>query len=248
MRALGLFCGLVMLATLLTGCGGGSLISKSQEIEMGREAADQFERENGGLDRDAAINALVQQMATRITRVAQPPDYPYEVRVLANRQVNAVAFPGGRLYLYRGLIDVFERDRDKLAWVLGHEAAHVSRRHAVKRIEKQLGYEAVISLVLRRGDAPQIARAVAGLMLLSYSRDEELESDRYGLLYSHAAGYDPTAAIGVLRKFQELQGREPSDFEIMFSTHPGDDTRIHGVEDYLEKQGWSGKYYQAGRG
>lgn len=79
MRALGLFCGLVMLATLLTGCGGGSLISKSQEIEMGREAADQFERENGGLDRDAAINALVQQMATRITRVAQPPDYPYEV-------------------------------------------------------------------------------------------------------------------------------------------------------------------------
>ncbi len=246
MRWMSLLCLVCLAAALLSGCGGGRVISRSQEIQMGREAADQFERENGGRDRDAALDAEIQQIARRITAAAQPPEYPYDVRVLANKQVNAVAFPGGRLYLFRGLINTFNRDRDKLAWVLAHEAAHVARQHAVKRVERQLGYEAIIALVLNKGDAPQIAGAVAGLMLLSYSRDQEFESDRYGLVYSHAAGYDPTAAIGVLRKFQELQGREPSNFEIMFATHPGDDSRINHVQDYLKGQGWSGAYYRPG--
>ncbi len=243
MRLLSLLCLFCLLAALLSGCGG-HIISRDQEIQMGRQSADQFERENGGRGRDPALVALTQRLAARITPVAQPPDYPYDIRVLDNKVVNAVAFPGGRLYLYRGLIETFDRNPDQLAWVLSHEVSHISRRHATKIIERQLGYQAIISLLLNKGDAPQIAGAVANLMLLGYSRDEELEADRYGLIYTHAAGYDPTAAIGVLKKFQELQGREPSKFEIMFATHPGDNTRIDAVQGYLKAQGWSGAYYR----
>jgi predicted Zn-dependent protease len=245
MRVLSLLCLVCLLAALLAGCGG-HVISRSQEIQMGRQSADQFERENGGRDRDSALNAEIQQIASRIVPAAQPPDYPYDVRVLANKQVNACAFPGGRIYVFRGLIDTFGRNRDEIAWVMGHETAHVARQHAVKLIDRQLGYEAVISLLLNKGDAPQIAGAVANLMLLGYSRTEESEADRYGLIYSHAAGYDPTASLAVLKKFQELQGREPSNFEIMFATHPGDNTRINDVQGYLKAQGWGGAYYRPG--
>ena len=246
MRLLSLVCLGCLLAVLLCGCAGGHIISRDQEIQMGRESGDQFERQNGGRDRDAGVNALIRQVAARITPAAQPPDYPYDVRVLKNKTVNAVAFPGGRMYLYRGLIDVFERSPDRLAWVLGHEASHISRRHSVKLIERQLGYQTVIALVLKKGDTAQIAGAVSNLMLLGYSRDEELEADRYGLVYTHAAGYDPSAAISVLRKFQELQGREPSNLEIMFATHPGDDTRINNVQSYLKSRNWGGAYYRPG--
>lgn len=230
-------------ALLMGGCGGGRLISQDQEVSMGQQAGDQFEAKYG-LDKDPAVTAAVQALAQRITAAAKPPDYPYDVRVLNSTEVNACAFPGGRIYLFRGLIETFNRDADPLAWVVAHEAAHVARRHTTKRIEQQLGYEAAIALVFNRGDAPQIAGAVASLMLLSYSRQEESEADRYGLVYAHAAGYDPTAAVRVLQKFQEIQGRDPNDFEIMFDTHPGNTQRLDGVKSYLKSQGWQGRYYQ----
>lgn len=237
---------LIALCSVLvvSGCGGGRLISQSQEVSMGQEAADQFEAENGGRDHEPAVVSLVSTIAHRITEAAKPPDYPYEVRVLANSQVNAVAFPGGRIYLFRGLVDKFNRNPDHLAWVAGHETTHVAHQHAVKRIEQQLGYQAIIALVLKQEGAQQIASAVASLMLLSYSRDEEFEADRGGMAYTHAAGYDPTAAVAVLEKFQEIQGDDPSDFEIMFETHPGNTRRLDEVRAYLRQQGWHGKYYQ----
>ena len=248
MRPVFLLCLVALLILLLAGCGGGHVISRSQEIQMGRQAADQFERENGGRDRDEALSAKVQQIAGRIMPVAKPPDYPYDVRVLANKQVNACAFPGGRIYLFRGLIDTFDRDPDKLAWVLAHETTHVSHQHALRMIDRQIGYQAVIALLLNKGDAPQIAGTVANLMLLGYSRDEEYQADLKGMGYTHAAGYDPTAAVAVIKKFQELQGRSPSNVEIFFATHPGDDSRLNHIQDYLKAQSWNGQHYRPGTG
>jgi len=78
----------------------------------------------------------------------------------------------------------------------------------------------------------------------SYSRPEETEADRGGMTLAHAAGYDPTAALGVLKRFQQLQGNTPSDAEIMFGTEPGDAQRVQSVKEYLQSQGWQGRYYQ----
>ena len=116
LAVLGISC---LVAVLASGCGHA--ISRGQEIRMGREAGDYFEAGNGGLDCDPVAEAAIQQIAARLAPVAKPPDYPYEVRVLLNYEVNAVAFPGGRIYVYRGLIEAFDRDPDKIAWVLGHE-------------------------------------------------------------------------------------------------------------------------------
>lgn len=234
-----------LLAGSLSGCKGPRLISQSDEIQLGREAGDQFEREHGR-DNDPALNTLITTIGSRVAAVAQPPDYSYDVRILASKEVNAVAFPGGRIYVYRGLIDEFERNPDKLAWIIGHETTHVARRHAARRIERQMGYEAVIALILKQGDVAKLAGVAANLVLLDYGRDNEFEADQMGMRFSHAAGYDPTASVAVLRHFQELQSEEPSNFEIMFMTHPGNDDRINNAKQHLEAQGWSGQYYQPG--
>jgi predicted Zn-dependent protease len=130
-----------------------------------------------------------------------------------------------------------------VAWVVAHEMTHVSRQHAVRRIERQMGYDLVIALIFKQGDVAQLASVAAGLMLLDYGRDNEFEADRYGMGYAQAAGYDPSAAVAVLEEFQEIQGSEPSDFEIMFMTHPGNNDRINHAKDYIADQGWTGSYY-----
>lgn len=226
---------------LVCGCQD-RLISKNQEIQLGQDAGDDFERKQGR-DRDPVRNALVNSVGANIERSAEPPDYPYDFRIIASNQPNAAAFPGGRIYIFRGMIKAVGTNRDKIAWILGHESAHVSRQHAVRRIERQLGYEAIIALIFRKKSAGRIASAVGSLVLLDYGRDNEFEADRMGMLYTHNAGYDPTAAIAVLKLFQEIQGREPNDFGIMFATHPGNQDRINHAKGYIEKMGWNGAYY-----
>lgn len=229
------------------GCGSGQLISHDEEINMGRQAAVDFEREYGGRDTDPRRVNLANAIAARLTPVATRspyPDYPYEFRVLANSQVNANAFPGGIIYLWRGLFDALNYDVDQLAWVAGHEAAHVARQHSVRRVERQLGYDLIIQLVLGQDTAGQIASAVAGLTLQDYGRDQELESDRVGLDFTQAAGYDPTASLAVIATFKRLQGNDPSSFELLFASHPGNTTREDGIKAYLRQHGWSGQHFR----
>lgn len=243
MRRWALVVAVLVGLVVVGGCKGGPrLLSEEDEIRLGREAGDDFERQYG-LDRDAQVVGLVKEIGARIAAAAVPPNYPYDFRVLARKEVNANAFPGGRIYVWRGLVDALGRDRDQLAWVMGHEAAHVARRHVTRRLERQLGYDLLIALVLGKKGAAQTARVVASLVMLDYGRDQEYEADRYGLLYTYRAGYDPTAAIAVLQTFQKLQGREPSNLEIFFETHPGNNQRINAVKAELKEHGWSGKYY-----
>jgi len=156
-----------------------------------------------------------------------------------------VAFPGGRIYFYRGIFEALDYNEDQLAWVAAHEATHVARRHATRRIEKSLGYELLVQLIFGKDTAGKVAGLVSGLMLQDYGRDNEFEADRIGLDYAHAAGYDPTAALGVLETFAELHGNEdPNDFEILFMTHPGNTDRADAVKEHLSDNGWGGAYYK----
>jgi beta-barrel assembly-enhancing protease len=234
------------MAASLAGCNGADAIlgvNKDDEVKMGREAGDEFEAKNGGR-LTGPSEALVKSIGERVSAVAQPPEYPYDYRALDSKEVNAVAFPGGRVYVFRGLIEALGSDPDQLAWVIAHETSHVSQRHAVEKVERAMGYEAVISLALGRKSAAKYAEVVAGLMLQDYGRGNESEADRLGLKYAHDAGYDPTAAVPVLAKFREIQGRDPSKLEIMFASHPGNTDRENAVKDLLRKSGWRGRYFQ----
>lgn len=234
------------LALVLTpGCkkrGGTWLLGTDDEISIGRDAADEFEKDNP-ISRDPALVALVGGIGARIATAAKPPDYPYDFRVIDSATVNALAFPGGRIYMYRGLIERLQHDPDKIAWVLGHEAAHVARRHSAKRIEAQLGVALLTDLLLGKKRVAEIAHVVSGLMILDYGRDKEFEADELGLIYAHRAGHDPTAAVGVMRIFQELHGeQDPGRLEILFMTHPGDNARLNNIKRVCEREGFTGSY------
>ncbi len=238
------FAALIVSMALVAGCKGDRrLLSKQQQIDLGRDAGDDYEQQIGR-DYNQRRNNLLQRIGSRIEPVAEPPDFPYDFRVLDDERVNAVAFPGGRIYFFKGIFETLNYDEDQLAWVAAHEATHVSREHAARRVERQLGYQLALELIFGDDTAGEIAGAVAGLMLQDYGRDNELEADRYGARYAYQAGYDPTAALAVMEEFRRIQGEDPSDFEILFMSHPGSTERSDSLKSYLRQKGWSGQYFQ----
>jgi beta-barrel assembly-enhancing protease len=232
------------LVVLLSGCKGDSILglSMEDEIRLGRQSGDQFEKKYGrNMDRD--LNAEIVGIGRRIAARAKPPDYPYDYRVLNSQEVNANAFPGGRIYVWMGLINRLGRDPDKLAFVIGHETTHVAHRHTAKVVERAMGYDLAIQIITGGKNAEKYAGAVAGLMLQGFGRQNEYEADQYGVQFAHDAGYDPTAAYAVIREFQKIGGnKDPSSVELLFDTHPGNNDRLNAIRGLVERNGWKGKY------
>jgi predicted Zn-dependent protease len=237
---------LAAVGLLMSGCGGETfLISKNEEINIGQQAAAEFEQEHR-IERNTQRSRLVDQIGARIAAAAQPPDYPYKFSVVAEDVNNAFALPGGPVYIYAGLMDELGNNPDRIAWVLGHEATHISHQHAIKRIESAMGAQLLLEIALGGGTAGDIGGVVASLALQNYSRENEYESDRVGARYAAGAGYDPTAGLLVLQKFRELQGSDPSDLEIMFHSHPGNTDRENSLKRYLDANRLYGQNYRGG--
>jgi len=232
----------------LVGCKGATyLLSTEQEIEIGQQAAAEFDSGHR-VDRSGPLAQRIAGIGANVAEAASPPDYPYSFTLVKDDVVNAFALPGGPIYLYQGLVDALGDDTDQIAWVTSHEITHIRQQHAARRIERQIGASVLIGWLLGEDTGAQIAGLVTGLALQDYGRDHEFMADALGLRWAHGAGYDATAAVAVLEKFQELQGREPSNFEIFFMTHPGNNDRINHVKAVLDQYGYSGKYYTAGSG
>lgn len=195
----------------LSGCRGGRFnaftLSKSQEVDLGQQAAQDINRRERVVNSGPQYERL-QRVAARILPLAQRDyDVPYSVQLIDSKEINAFALPGGPIYFYRGLMELAETD-DEVAAVLGHEAAHVVKRHSVKQISDAQTKGILAQVFLgRAGDLAQIA---AGLALqvdqLRFSRGDESESDRVGFQYLVEAGYDPYAMASMFRRMDEKSG------------------------------------------
>src|SRR5690606_31426303 len=169
-----------------------ALISESQEIAMGQEAAAQVEASIGVVD-DADLNAYVQRVGESLARISERPNLPWRFRVVDDPTPNAFALPGGFIYITRCMLSLIENEAE-LAGLLGHEIGHVTARHSVQMISRQ--QLAQIGLIAGMVLVPEIARfgdlAGSGLQLLflSYSRDAERQADDLGFRYSLERNYD----------------------------------------------------------
>jgi predicted Zn-dependent protease len=131
--------------------------------------------------------------------------------------------------------------------VLGHEIGHVTAQHTSQRISQHLGLNlglAVAGLALGmadpEGDVRQVgeialpALAVGGnLVLLSFNRNEESESDYLGMRYMSRAGYNPRGQLEVMQILAEAGARSPRQLEWL-ATHPLPETRIREIERRLQ--------------
>jgi predicted Zn-dependent protease len=205
---------------------GFNLFSTDQEIQIGRDSAQEVERELP-LVRDGNVTRYVEEIGGRLAREAPGADYPYQFRVLDVADLNAFALPGGFIYVNRGLLETV-RNEEQLAGVLAHEIAHIAERHAADQLTKSLvanGLLGLLGAVLGNDSggarAARIgAQVLAGGYLLKFSRDDEREADRVGADILRRAGWDARGLVEFMDVLRREQGRNPSSVEVFLSSHP----------------------------
>jgi predicted Zn-dependent protease len=230
------------LLTLLSGLATGGCLSVSpqKERELGQKDAEQVER-SVGLVGNARLVEYVQAIGTRLSQATGRADVAWQWSVADDADANAFALPGGWVYVTRGLLALANRE-DELAGVLAHEMAHVLQRHAVGRVRAATplavlfgvpsGILGIVSPSLG-GLVGGAGRVVSGLALAPYSREQEREADRIGIMLSARAGWDPSALatlLGSLERAESLSdggSRRPSTF---FATHPSTPDRVATIE------------------
>jgi len=225
----------------ITGRSQLQLLGERQEAQMGLTAyRDTLRKEK--ISNDPKQNELVQRVGRRIAEATGKTDYQWEFRVIDNdKTVNAFCLPGGKVAVYTGIL-ALTRDEAGLAAVMGHEIAHAIARHGGERLSQQLAVEGLVAataIAVSEKDSKK-ANLYAGLLglgatvglLLPYSRLQESEADRLGLIYMARAGYDPGTAVDFWRRMAESSKGKSKPFELL-STHPADETRIRDIQKWL---------------
>lgn len=249
-----------LLAALASGCATTDFVtgqtvqniySLDEDIQLGRdfhkEVMAELRKEKAPIDQDPVRVALVKEITANIAAVAHLTNLPYEVTYVGDPEmVNAFAFPGGNVMVFEGLWDPQEglvQTVDELAAVIAHEIAHVNCRHSTEAMTREM----LPNLLLAGGmiwaeieEDEDLQLLFGGLMLVhnglivtKYSRVDELEADRVGMLYMAKAGYDPAAAP---RVWERLAGASDNQLEkvlSIFSTHPRDFKRTKELRKHL---------------
>lgn len=233
MRCLRLVAGAGLLLVSLAGCKQPLQISESQELQIGRSAAQKLEAQQGVWD-NATETARVRRLGEAIAKHTSRPGLPWSFKLTNDKQINAMALPGGYVYVTRGLIEAKPSDA-KLAGVLGHEIAHVTQRHAVKIMEKALTAQVLVSLATKDSSAgtQQAADIALELVLRKGYREEEYDADRVGTRWAYGSGYPARGLRDFLADLKQREKSSPSQMETWISTHPPTANRITRLEEYL---------------
>src|SRR3990172_1749086 len=212
------------------------LISASEENRLGVQAFQQVLAKEK-VTRDPVLQGVVDRIGWRVATAANRPDFQWQFVVIDNEKTaNAFALPGGKVAVYTGIFPVAKTEGG-LAAVMAHEVAHVLARHGGERLSQgllaQMG--AVAVQVGMAGSDPGVVQGVMaayGLganvgVLLPYSRLQEAEADRIGLILMAQAGYDPREAVHLWERMAQQYRNRPPEF---FSTHPSAGTRIQDLQ------------------
>lgn len=225
--------GLLVSLTLLACIAGwlpqaeAALISTKEEIEIGRRVAMDLETKYG-VANDPDLQARVARIGAKIAAASDRRDIEYTFKVLNNKEVNALALPGGFVYLFKGLVDYMPSD-EELAGIIGHEVGHISKRHTVRQLEKSLGMSILFGVLF--GDRGILLQNLAyNAIMAGYSRGDEREADQLGFQHTVRAGYNPYSMLMGLQKLNDLSNKGNYG---LFSTHPEPEARVALVQGYI---------------
>jgi predicted Zn-dependent protease len=244
----------------ITGRSQAHLVSESELQAMATQQYQQFLSENrvvsASADRDAEmVRRVGQRVANGITKYLRDngqasmiDGYKWEFNLIQNNEANAWCMPGGKVVVYTGLLPITQNEA-ALAMVMGHEIAHAVLLHGNERMSQGLiqqlgGVALAVAVSNRPAETQNLFMNAYGIgsqvgVLLPFSRKQELEADRYGMIWGAMAGYNPREAIALWQRMEKAStSQAPPEF---LSTHPSAGNRISQLEKYLPE---ALKYYQ----
>jgi predicted Zn-dependent protease len=216
-----------------------AFMSREDEIRIGTEEHPKLIKAFGGVYKDDKLHNYVKRIGLKLASYADNTGLTYTFTILNSEKVNALALPGGYIYITRGLLALVDNEAE-MAGVLAHEIGHVTARHTAERYSTakatNLGMMMLNVLSSATGVPSGVNRIIgfgAKAALQSYSRDQELESDMLGVAYLVRAGYSPFAMTTFFQKLKShekleriMMGNSNSNSNNIFSTHPRTAERI----------------------
>jgi len=242
--ALSLFLGAAAASAQQDPKPGFNLFSVEQDIEIGRQSAAEAQRELPVLA-NASLERYLNRVVGVLAEQAPGARYPYQVRVVNSPDINAFTFPGGFLYVNRGLLEA-ARTESELAGVVAHEMAHVALRHGTHQASKAYAANAGLGILgglLGRdgGEPSKVLQVIGGVGLnavfLKFSRNAEYEADLVGVRMLKRAGFDTAAMGDFFELLRDQQRRDPGKLEQFFSSHPAPGDRAERMRAEVARLG-----------
>src|SRR5215831_2284122 len=196
---------------LLTTGRSVNFFSLKQDVEIGEESSREAERSLQFI-KTFAVNQYVNTIGQRILQNRALPALKYHLQIVNSKDVSSLGFPGGEIYLYRGLVELASND-DELAAIVAHEVSHVASRHGTQQLSRQLLVQEPIAIAagvpISEVWKEQITKLGISLGVdapfLRYSRDQELEASLMAVGLMANAQFDPNAFRTLLEKINETQ-------------------------------------------
>lgn len=233
----------------ITGRKQNILVSDEQVLSLSNQQYQEYIK-TAKASTNATNTAMVKRVGQNIANAvvsylkqnglaAEVSNYKWEFNLVQDKNVNAFCMPGGKIVVYEGLLPV-TKDESSLAIVVGHEVAHAVAKHSAERLSnelrKQYGSQ-ILGAVLQGAGASanlqNISSTVFGIGTTlggaAYSRSQESEADRLGLIFAAMAGYDPSVAVTFWQRMASATGNNYS----ILSDHPSDQTRIKNIQGWL---------------
>lgn len=211
-------------------------MSQEQEIALGAQSHPSIVA-TMGLYEDAKLQNFINEKGKSMGAISHRPDLKYQFHIVDSPVVNAFAVPGGYVYFTRGIMAHFNNEAEFMG-VLGHEIGHVTARHSARQQTSQvLGTVGLMAGMVLSEKVRQMGdQAMQGLqmVLLSYSRAHESESDKIGVDYSSKVGYDAREMaqfFGTIKRISDKSGQAIPTF---MSTHPDPGDRFTNVRQMAE--------------
>jgi hypothetical protein len=219
--------------------GGFNQYTPEQDIEIGRRAAAEVNRQMPVLPESSPVTQYVQQLGRQLVAHAPGPNqWPFSFHVVNVKEINAFALPGGPIYINVGTIQAAD-DEGQLAGVLAHEMSHIILRHGTQQASKQVFAQlplAVLGATVGRGAAGSLAQLGASFgaqsLFLKYSRDAEREADLLGSQIMYDAGFSPYSMVEFFTKLERQGGPGVPQF---LSDHPNPGNRVEVVRQAIGK-------------
>lgn len=217
------------------GSAGSSILSIDKEKQIGDIMMRQL-RSQQPLLHDPVLTEYVHTLGNKMVINANDVNFPFKFFLINQKEINAFAFFGGHIGIHTGLITSADTESE-FASVIAHEISHVTQRHLARRLEAQsksqpLTMAGMVSGVLLALVNPTVGMAALSTTMaasqqagINYTRGNEQEADRVGMVLLANSGFDPHGSPSFFAKLAE-QYRYKSKPPAMLLTHPLPDSRI----------------------
>jgi len=225
---------LLLVPMLATPFAASASPAEDREIALGRQGAAAIEQRYPPLKDGPAVERVV-RIGAALAAVTERPYLPWSFKVVNIDQINAVALPGGFVYVTMGLLN-FVRSDHELAGVMAHEATHAAHGHGMlmmQRSNKTSIAMILIAILTRDPTLVQGASIVGGGMMAGYSRDMERDADLTAITYLSKTPYSPVGLLTLLERLLRLEQMSPQPQAPAFADHPSTAERVQYIETEL---------------